>query len=253
MTKVIIDVNEDVKSRLGFELFPAYDNFALGYLNDVRFEEAESKEDAKWEFAGFNVPRLVFEFVQHKDAFNDKERFYVKSELPVTTLLSDGTARKEVDVVNDYRELWRRVKHIWDCYDKYAVTKLDVKPEFDIDLETGERLEEFTNFFKNFVKAFNTYGEGGQPIYANYGGKTNNKLVVMKLIASGTKNSYLSLPKYVGKGFIETAVLESGKLKTTLKFGANESPVVGSVNVKPTTNAMSDAVSDDVMKLIRGE
>jgi hypothetical protein len=243
MSKVIIDVNEDVKSRLGFELFPAYDNFALGYLTDVRVEETDSKEDAKWEYAGFKISRLVFEFTQHKDAYNDKDRFQVHSELPVKQTLTDGSTRKEADIANDYREMWRRIKHIWDQYSAYATTPLAVVPSFDTGLDESARLEEFKAFFEAFAAAFNTSGVEGTPIYAKYGGKSNAKLMVLKLIASGTKNSYLSLPKYVGKGFIEPAVIENTKLKTTLKFGPNESPILGSVSDLFTDKATSLTVS----------
>jgi hypothetical protein len=252
MSKIIIDTSADVTSRLGFEVYPAYENMCLGYLNNVSVETAESKADAKWEFAGLQTPRLVFEFVQHKDNFNDKDRFFIKSELCISTQLADGTERKPNDIVGDYIELWRRVKHIYDQYSKYAVKPLTVTPEFDPEAGVEERLEQFTKFFSTFAEAFNTNGEGNTPIYANYGGKTNSKLVTMKLVATGVKNSYLSFPKYVGKGFIEPAEFVNNKFKTTLKFGANETPITGSVAVKAPTNVMSEVMNEDIMNIIKG-
>ncbi len=252
MSKINIDVSADVTSRLGFEVYSAYENMCLGYLTDVRVETSVSKDDAKWEFAGMDIPRLIFEFTQHKDAHNDKDRFYVKSEMPISILLAEGTDRKADAITGDYIELWRRVKHIYDQYAKFAVKPLTVTPEFDPEGNIEARVAEFTKFFTEMAEAFNTNGAEGTPVYAGYGGKTNAKLMTLKLVASGPKNTYLSLPKYVGKGFIEPAEITNGKFRTALKFGANETSITGSVAVKAPVNSMESVMNEDIMNIIKG-
>ncbi len=253
MNPIKIDVNQSVTSRLSFEPTPEYNNLCLGYLKEVRFEETESDSTAKWEFAGMTVPRIVFEFEQLKDQYNNRDRYYVHSELPVTITKSNGEERKETDIVRSYTEMWRRLKHIHDAYAKSAnFSPINENPEFDPSLPEGERLDQIKAFFKYMAKAFNVGKDKETPIFEPNGGDKRTNLVAMKLIATGQKGNRLAFPTFVGKGFIEPAAFTNSKLDVTLKFGPNETVQLGQVSMPSGSGSnAAEEIGDDIKNLIR--
>lgn len=238
--QVKIDVNQDVTSRLAFEPIAAYNNMCLGFLKDVRVEETESKEDAKWEFSGHTVARLVFEFVQLKDVHNNKDRFFTYGIMPVQTKKTDGD-RTDKDIAGSYVEMWRKIKHIHDQYvtsPNYA--PISLVPEFDYDKSVEDRLADIKTFFQAIAASFQVGKDKATPIYMPYDNDKKVRCIVMKLVASGQKNAYLSFPDFTGKGFVEVAVLTNGKLDTALKFTGNETAVVGSVAIGQRPSTLED-------------
>jgi len=224
MTKIKIDVKADVTSRLGFKPMPEFGNFCPAYLTGVEFTESESKEDAKWDFAGLKIPRLSFHFIQWKANMNDKDRFYTLAILPISTTKKNGEDMEEDMIVSFYNEMWKKIKHI---HDQYATSKNYKELSFPEDLtftpdaNAEARLAEFESFFKAVVKAFMKGKDGKTPIFGE------KEIVVLKLVASGPKANYLALPSYVGKGFIERCNVINGKLKTTLEFRPSEGVELG--------------------------
>lgn len=252
--KIKIDVNASVTQRLSFQPLEEYDGLNLGYLIGVTFNESKSDNDAKWEFKGLEeVPRVTFEFMQHKDAFNTKDRFYVKSFLPHGVVDSKGAEREESAIVSDYMALWAGIKHIHDAFIGSPNYKpIDFPVEFDHEADLDTRVKEFKTFFQNVAKAFNE-GKDGNPIYEPHGGKDNANLLVLKLIANNT-GKYLEFPKYVGKGFIEKATIVNGRIDTGITFGVNERYTLGSANVTATqqaNNPVSAEISDDIKNLLK--
>lgn len=244
MGKIIIDVNAEVTSKLGFEPVKEYDNFVVGHLISVRTEVVESKEDAKWEFKGMSFKRLVFEFKQQIDAFNDRDRFMTFSLMPVQHYKEGGVVARDADKIKgSYIELWKHCKHIHDQFaGAEGYRPITVAPEFDDSLDEAGRIEQFNKFAENMVAAF--LDAEGKPFY-------NKTALTIKAIASGQKNAYYSLPDYVGKGYLEPAVIKNGKLHTALKFAPNETTILGGTAI-PTqaSNPVQESISSDIMAMI---
>lgn len=216
MSKIKIDKSVEVTKSLPFKPMPEFGGLCLGFLSRVSVVEVESKEDAKWEFAGQTIPRLQFEFVQFKADPNDKDRIYTQGIMPVTLTLSNGDERESAKVVTSYQNVWNQIKHLHDQYKGTENYKeLAVEPEFDTDLSVEERLNEFRKFFTAVAKEFN--GTKGKSLFASTGGK--DKLLTMKLIVDGNQ---LKFPDFVGRGYVETAKFKDGKLDTTLFFTQSE-------------------------------
>lgn len=244
MGKVIIDINQSVTSRLPFEPLKEYDNFCVANLVDVRVEDVESKEDAKWEFKGMSFKRLVFEFKQKVDNFNDKDRYLTMSLMPVQHYKENASVLREADkIVKSYQELWKHVKHI---HDQFAGVEgyrpITEAPEFDDEADIDTRIAQFGTFAEKIVKSFNDVN--GNPFY-----KTLD--ITLKAIASGPKMSYYALPEYVGRGYAEPTVMKNGKLNTSLKFAPNETTILGAVAVQNVpANPVQEGISQDIMAMI---
>ena len=222
MTKLKIDVNADVTSRLGFEPMAQFGNLCPAYLTTVEVTTSKIDDDSKWEYAGHEVPRLAFHFTEWKENASDKDRFFTHAELPIAIVKTDGTNVTEENLEKMYTEMWKRIKHIHDQFEgspNYKAISFNV--EFEPSAPLEERIKAFTKFFDNIAKSFNVGKDGSTPIF---GAKD---LVALKLIASGKKLSYYGLPTFVGKGFIERVSIAKGKMTTTLRFGASENVKLG--------------------------
>jgi len=257
MSKIKINSKEAVTSRLGFKPFAQFDDLCYGRLTKVEVTESEIKETSNWEYKGLTVPRLSFEFIQHKLSKADPDRFYGFAELPIANIKSDGTDITDESLLTMYTEMWRRIKHIHDQYTVAPNFKaIDFDPEFDTGLSIDKRVESFKTFFTKFADAFNK-GTDGKPIYLVEGDDTAYGCA-MKLIASGNKKSYLAFPNFVGKGFIQRCGIKSGKLDTTLEFRANEGiELGGSALAQPMIASVGGAagdagMSDELMAKVLG-
>lgn len=253
MSNIKIDVKQEVTSRLSFEPYAAYDNFCLGYLTNVSLQESESAPDAKWDYAGFTVPRLVFEFTQQVDQINTRERVHIHSILPISNVLADGTPRKDADIETSYLAMWGRIKHIFDQYSSSpnfrAITD-DIS--FDFNASPADRIQAFKTFF-TLINGYFNKGTDEKPIYLPYGGDKKDKLLAIKLVATGQTNNRLDFPTFVGKGFLDaSAKFANGKLDTYLKFKPNETPIVGNANVRQQAAPnISSELPADVQELLK--
>jgi len=250
-----IDINQNVTSRLQFEPIEAHNGFCLGFLNNVSIETSPVNEDAKWEFKGYETPRLVFEFIQKKDQYNTKERFHIHSELPISRLKSNGESREEATIVKDYLALWGRVKHIHDMFSTSANFKaITEAPKFTPEADIATRLAEFKKFFEDMVNLFNM-GTDGNPIYKPFTVEGTEKCLTLKLIVNTLNDkSYLGFPKYVGQGFAERTTINNGKIDTALKFQPKETYRITSAVIPPVPNQMSNKASNlpaDVLSIIQ--
>lgn len=235
-TKFKINVNAEVTNRLQFEPQPEINNLCLGYLTGVKVNRIKSEPDANWEYAGQEYNQLVLEFIQHKELTSDKDRFHTETELPIASMKKEKEGSKILvnraasDIEDSINQLWGRIKHIHDQFKNVPNFKpIESMPDILYDAKVVDRLKSYDAFFEALAEAF--VGTDGQPIY----GTTENKMLVMKLVASerqGKKSNYrvLAFPRFVGKGFVETARIINGKLHTTLAFTTNET-----VNTKTTT------------------
>ena len=150
MSKVIIDVNASVTSRLAFEPIKEYDNKVVCNLIGVRVEEVSSDNDANWEYKGMTYKRLVFEFKQKIDQFNERDRFLTKSFLPITFVKTNGEMRTEENIIKSYQELWKNIKHLHDQFQGVAGFRpISFIPDFDLDVTIEDRLSQLGTFFEN--------------------------------------------------------------------------------------------------------
>ncbi len=253
MNPIKINLNDSVTSRLTFEPYEAYNNLCLGYLTSVSVQESESAADAKWAFAGMSTPRLVFEFVQLKDQYNTKDRYFIHSELPISNTDKTGAVREDKDITSDYIEMWRRIKHIHDAYvSSPNYTPITEEPEFDPSLPEGELLAAFKVFFTKMAEAFNTGKDGKTPIFEPSGTAKKLNLVALKLVAGGMNSARLVFPKYINKGIIEPAVFSNSKLDVSLKFRPNETVVLGQTTMARGANpsAVNNELTDEIKNIL---
>jgi hypothetical protein len=231
-----IDKNKEVTGKLGFEVFPEFNDLGVGYLTDVEVTENESKDDAKWEFAGMKIPVLNFRFQQYKRKATDKDRFMTISFMPISNQLADGTNREESRVVKSYIQMFDKIKHLHDQYagnDNFAPLATDF--EFNSDGTIAARLKEFKKVFESVVKDFKVGKDGKTPIYKD------KQYLAIVLVASGKKLSYLAIPGFVNKGIFDLFKTTDGKIDTYLRIPANETTKLGiSAPVAPTSTANSE-------------
>ena len=222
MAKIKIDKSVDVTSRLPFKPFPQFHNMCPGYLTSVEVTTSEVDADSKWEYAGMVVPRISFHFTEHKDKTSDPDRYFTHSELPISHVKVNGEDVTEKNLALMYTESWKRMKHIHDQFEGTANFK---KINFDVDIDTNMSIEDrvkwFTKFYNDFAKAFNIGKDKENPIYSP------KDLLLLKLVATGKKLSYLGFPTFVGTGFIQKVNIVNGKIETTLSFRANEGVELG--------------------------
>lgn len=224
MAKLKFSRSDDPTSRLPFKPLEKYNNLCLGYGVAVSLTRKDSKDEAKWEFAGHNVPRINFEFIQHREKEGDKDRFYTFGENPPTIIKTDGDRMDDSTIEMRYEKLWNKIKHIYDSY-QYAPNwkPFPFDPEFDADADVEARLKEWDKFFTKIVDAFMKGKDKENPIFPEVHDKTS--VMVMKLAA---RENRLQFPEFANTGFIEKAKVKSGALVTDLEFRHNETVNIAS-------------------------
>jgi len=241
-----IDKNREVTGKLPFEVFPEFNDLGVGYLYDVEVTENESKDDAKWEFAGMKVPVLNFRFKQYKRKASDKDRFMTMSFMPISNQLADGTQREESKLTTSYLQMYDKIKHLHDQYagnDNYK--PMSTNFEFNPDGTVAARLKEFKKVFEGIVKDFKVGKDGTNPIYKD------KQYLAMVLVASGKKLSYLALPDFVGKGIFDLFTTVDGKIDTYLRIPANATTKLGiSAPQAPATSVANSELPADLQNLI---
>jgi hypothetical protein len=193
------------------------------------------------------TPRLVFEFVQKKDQYNNKDRFYIHAEMPISNLKSNGEIRDKVTFEKDYIALWGRIKHLHDMFATVPNFRgFTTAPSFDVEASREVRVAEFEKFFNDVADLFNK-GTDGNPIYLPFTPEGTEKCLTLKLVANtiGDRIS-LGFPKYVGQGFVERTSINNGKLDTALKFQPKETYRIASAAVPsaPTRTSPSNLPAD---------
>jgi len=253
-----ININQDVTSRLKFEPRTDLGMFCVGKLESVEFDTKHIDEDKSWEFKGLDIPRLAFHFVNHDDP-DGIQRFFSKSELPLSAVKTSGEISKEDKLATRITALWGRIKHIHDAYKGQPNYRpWTYEPSFSTAEEKpspADRIAEYVAFFKAVHLAFvGDETKGEKPIWLDAAG--NSIPMTMKLIATdGQKSQYLDFPQYVGEGFIQPYQLVDGKLKTTLKFKPNETTKLAATpSATPAGSGVpgEEGVDETVRKAILG-
>lgn len=220
------DVNKEVTTKLRFKPVEKLNNLCIGKLISVEFvtNKAE-KEDSTWEYNHFDIPTVLFNFVQRKEDKGDADRYFTFSERIIGAIKKDGSPISAENLSGIYGSMWNRILHIYQAY-QFAPNWKQLKsvPEIDEGGTAEERIAQFTKFFAAIAKMFNE-GADGKPIYLNANGDPYP--MTMKLLADYTTRKYLTFPTYVGQGFIEQTRMKDGKLDTVLEIKYNESIELG--------------------------
>lgn len=222
MTKLKFSRKDDSTTRLPFKPLERYDNLCLGFLTGVHVSRKESDEDKEWEFAGYEVPRIVIEFIQLREKEDDQDRYYGHSEIPQTVVRKDGSEMKESTVLMRYEKVWNKLKHIYDSYSWYTNWReLPFDPEFTTDADIEVRLKEWAKFFDKFADSFMKGKDKETPIFPIPHDKST--VMTLKLVANGNR---LTFPEFTSTGFIEKTVLKGNKLDSLLEFKYNETVAI---------------------------
>jgi hypothetical protein len=252
------DVKQDVTQRLSAKPDPSINNLVLLKLNKVTIDKKVQEVDPdkavemQSEYAGMEVPRIFFEFQQvfmpnTPLAKEGVDRFYVYNEGPIVTFKNaenPGDERKKIDakaLENIYLELWKHLKHIHDAFiGTPNYIPIESVPEIKEDAKPETRIKQFEAFFEMFANAFNN-GKGDKPIYEDGNGKPIT--LVSKLVVN-RKEKRRNFPFFTGKGFIERAKIQDGKVITSLEIYNNETTDIPSGSNEG--NANSTATSGDL-------
>lgn len=219
--EIKIDKNKEVVGRLPFEPFAEFDNLCVGELIDVTKTETESKEEARWDYAGKTIPLLAFTFKQWKKKESDKDRFMTMSFTPISLTDKDGVEREMSKIIVSFNQMWDKIKHLHDQYMGNKNYKpMDAEPEFN-GSTVDERLAEFDTFFEAVVNDFKLGKDKKTPIY------NDGQFLSIVMVASGLKKSYLAVPSFVGKGIFELFKSKDGKIVTDLRIPITETTKLG--------------------------
>lgn len=223
------DVNKEVTRSLKFKPIPKYNNLCVGKLVEVRVEvneiatENDDGTPKDWEYAGCEVPNLVFRFENHKikGVTDEYDRVYEHRESVIGSRTKDGVDMDPSKVVNFYEAMWDRLKHIHEAFQKVANYR-DIKsiPDIDETLAPAERAKAFRKFFDAIAKYFNE-GTDKKPIFCTAKGEYYP--MVMKLVATYESGfRALGFNTFVGEGFIEPLRLQDGMIITKLEIKGSE-------------------------------
>lgn len=242
------DVNKEVTSKLRFEPLPAFNKLCIGKLMEVRVDENEAPTEDRdgnpstWEFAGCMLPTLVFAFENHiiKGKTDDFERHYEMRESIIGNQSKDRSDMDKKKVANFYENMWDRVKHIHDAYEKEPNFKaIKTLPDIDESVAPNERAKQFKKFFEAIAKLFNE-GTDKKPIFLTPKGLPI--VMFMKLVATyASQGKALGFDSYVKDGFIQKFLMVNGQPVTSLKIKGNETVELAAGKVAKTMATTSDA------------
>lgn len=198
-----------VTSDLGFKPDMTIGGLCHAFLTKVEvIEQKVDKVDDKnverdWEYAGFTIPKLQFTFIQKKEENQSRDRILRHTEDPLTTIGKDGTPIEMDTITAIFEAMNDRIVHIHETFkgtpNYLPLTNL----ELDIKGDTKAKLESHKVMFTAIAKSFNE-GKEGKPIFVDAKGKSIP--VYLKIQPDYKTKAFYTIPKFVGKGFIERNV-----------------------------------------------
>lgn len=209
-TGVISFEQVNVTSDKKFKCRPEFGNLCMGRLVSVEIRETTTPTvDDKgvastYEYAGLEIPTLVFRYQEEKTPADDVDRFYEDSYRIVTTKKNDGQMVDAKTFTNIVMETYRHCRHRLDVY-KACPNFVDpgYPQPIDMNASIDDRIKQWRSFCEFFVNAF-TKGKDGKPVYLDVNG--NSALLWIKLIAHYGDRKYLCAPSFVGEGYMELFV-----------------------------------------------
>lgn len=215
-----INVEESVVSKIKVKADPALNNLCALRLVNVSVNTVLS-EDSKdtYEYKGFNIPNLTFEFEQdHSDGI---PRFLTYSVGPVVSIKTTGEPNPLKIRESIYLAQYSHVRHIYDAFLELPNAKplKDLKlPAFKVDSATIEKhLQDLNKWYDAMLLWFTDVNN--KPVYLNAKGDAH-KLIAKLIINKNSKT--IDIPNYINDGFIEIMKFNKNKLVTGLEIKPNE-------------------------------
>ena len=249
------DPKKDVTRSLKFKPLADLGNLCLGTLQKVEVtmnEVPKFKDDGSesmFEYAGHTLPSLKFVFKNHlrKEDKDRAERFFTYVESVIISKKNDGTPMDTKVLTNLYEQMWDRLKHIHDAYSNEENYKpFGELPEIDETADVDVRVTQFTKFFKTVADAFNK-GKGGKAIFTDKEG--NGLPVAIKLLANYPSGKWLTIPNFVGEGFIERFI-PGRPLTIEVKPGESVALKGGKVSDSGGSGVSSSDVPKEIMDML---
>lgn len=240
------DSSKKVTRDLKFKPIPEIDNLCLGHIQSVEVTYNETKtvtdkgQESTFEYAGLEVPSLIITF--KNDALEgtpDNDRYYRHREIIIPSVDNNKEAIEQSKLESMYTAMFDRIKHIYDAHEGASNFKpLSANiPEIDETAAPEQRVKQFGEFFEFFATQFNKGKDKQTPVYME-----GDKPVVcyIKLIAEYKSGKYLTLPRFVGEGFIERKV--PGR-EPTIELKPNET-----VKLATADNSSSDDDNEEAQE-----
>lgn len=210
---------EVVERRLGFKPDPELGNLCMGMISDIRIDITDvpliddKGVENTWEYAGCKFPKLVIEFKQCKTEANPKDRFYVFTSKPVTTLNKKGEPVNPESIKSIINNEYARLRHIANQFKglKGYPVNAGKCPGIDYASPAKKRCEQYLKFFEYFKHLIVGENEDA-PIYVGV-------KLYMKLIADYSTRKFYTFPSFVNRGFIERVI---PKQAPTIEFESGE-------------------------------
>lgn len=227
-----------VERRLSMKPNPVIGNLCLAILTDVKIEQHEAPKtnpetgiENLWDFAGYTIPTMVLTFKQVPTKEDPYDRYYEHRFKVVPNLDKNGAPIDKKIVISLYQQYFSQLQHICNAYEGVpGFSDNEEVPGIDPEANVEVRIKQFNAFFEHFLNVLT--GNGDKPVYKDV-------KVYLKLIADYRTRKFLTLPTFVGRGFIQR-VLPGANPKIALE--PNETVVLAAGKTQSKTeNAIASA------------
>lgn len=248
---------KEVVSDLGFQPEEKVKGLCRGRLVKVEVllnkveKVKEDGSESTWEYAGYEIPSLMFTFHQEKNNPAERQRVLRHVERVITFKDASGAVIDINKLVPIFENMNNRIVHIHNSFasdPNYAEL-----PDLDFDEkgDSAKRVASWKKFFGAIADAFEK-GKNNKPVYVD--AKSIALPLYLKVLADYETGSYYTLPNYVGKGFIERNKGQAPSIEIgpgevdKLKLVAKKKK--GQKAAESATYETTEELPDDVAKLI---
>ena len=234
-------IGEAVETKLKFKPRDKFNKLTQGYLVGVELTtnlapEVDSKTGlpSAWEYKGLNIPNLHLTFRQQSTTEDPADRWLDVNISPYTNSKNDGTAQERSTIGNHYTFEYKKLMHVSNAFKANSNYEASEIPNPSPFLEPVARIANLTAYYQAWAKRL--AGKDGKafPTQLNW----------IKVVADSLNGTRLTLPDYVGEGFIEKVT--EGKA-ATIELKPNESvELKASTKGKKSAGAGSSNMSEDV-------
>jgi len=195
-------IGSEVESKLRFKPRLHLNNLTQGRLVNAELTLYDAPNVDKnnlpstWEYRGLTIPTLHLTFIQEKTTEDPALRYLDIYCSPFAGVTKTGEAIEPAKIRKHYEFEYLRLRHIANAFKGHANYFEFENVGFDPFLDPIERLAGIIKYYEAWVRVFK--GKDG----SGYASQLNN----IKVVANSQSGTYLSLPDFVGDGFIEKHV-----------------------------------------------
>lgn len=200
---------------------------ALGGLSLVTIEKVsletvdapkinpETQVENLWNFAGHTLTNLLIRFKQIPTDKNPKPRYFNLKFRPVPTVGKNGLPIEQKTVINLIKQQYQQLQHIANAMNGLkGFSDVNTAPGIDPQADTETLISQFNEFYKHFASTIN--GTEETPCY-------KNASFYLKLVADHSTHTYLTIPSFIGRGFLERVI---NKANPSIALEPNETIVL---------------------------